>query len=326
MLEAFSDLSSTLAAQKLPHSESNRYHDPQVAAMLGKAADGLFNALASRHPASTEELSLAVQSLVWYAATTSSAANQSKAVSRIAQLGKELMSANTDTATDKAFAMRGLIEAYRTTRDRTYLNAAGKVFTQLADEYDAEHGIFRSQNVYTIDNVAVIMGALNASRLFGENVIDTNKASEIFTGFFESAVNLSHLQQSVPPKNVAKGTFEQNEPDIFYGYPGLPKPPMAGGPFGVAPVFATEVTWEGNGWKVTNDRFDSAGAMHASNEFIWFHNDEVNGFPVVSLQAATLPVTGGQNIPWIPWILIAAFLGVLLVGTGLVWRRTPDTV
>ena len=322
MLEALSDLSGTLAAKKLPHSQSNRYYDPNVAAMLGKAADGLFNALTSRQPASTEELSLAIQSLVWYAATTNNAANQSKAVSRIAQLGKELMSANTDTATNKAFAIRGLIEAYRTTRDRTYLNAAGQVFDRLAGEYDAEHGIFTSQNAYTIDNVAVIMGALNASRLFGENVIDTAKASDMFTGFFESAVNLSHLQQSVPPKNVAKGTFEQNEPDIFYGYPGLPKPPMAGGPYGIAPVFATEVTWDGNGWKVTNGRFDTAGAMHASNEFIWFHNDEVNGFPVVSLQAATLPVTGG---PTVPWFLITALLGVLMVGTGVLWRRTPES-
>jgi hypothetical protein len=34
---------------------------------------------------------------------------------------------------------------------------------------------------------------------------------------------------------------------------------------------------------VNQDWFDTAGAMHASNELIWFHNDEVNGFPDVTL-------------------------------------------
>jgi hypothetical protein len=59
---------------------------------------------------------------------------------------------------------------------------------------------------------------------------------------------------------------------------------MAGGKYGVAPVFATEVRFDGSKWTVTDGRFDSAGAMHASNEFIRFHNDEVNGFPQPPIQ------------------------------------------
>jgi len=152
--------------------------------------------------------------------------------------------------------------------------------------------------------------------------VDQAKAEEIFTGFFESAVNMSGLQMSAPPKNVAKGVFEQDEPDIYYAYPGMAMPPMAGGEFGIAPVFATEVSWDGSQWGVTNSRFDAARAMHASNEFIWFHNDEVNGFPEVAVQA-TLPVTGGDapdtSIPYLP--LLAAAAGLLLVGGGLVLRR-----
>jgi hypothetical protein len=62
----------------------------------------------------------------------------------------------------------------------------------------------------------------------------------------------------------------------------MPLPPMAGGAFGIASVFASEVRWGNGAWTVTNRRFDSAGAMHAANEFIWFHNYEVNGFPVVN--------------------------------------------
>ncbi len=196
------------------------------------------------------------------------------------------------------------------------------MFDDLAAEYDAAHGVFSSQDSYTVDNVAVIMGALNSIRLFGGDAVDQAKAEEIFTGFFESAVNMSSLQMSAPPKNVAKGAFEQDEPDIYYAYPGMPMPPMAGGEFGIAPVFATEVTWDGSQWSVTNARFDAAGAMHASNEFIWFHNDEVNGFPEVTALAmpSALPTTGGTS-PFSNLVLLSVIVGLLLVGGGLVLRR-----
>ena len=59
----------------------------------------------------------------------------------------------------------------------------------------------------------------------------------------------------------------------------MPVPPKAGGTFGIAPVFGSEIQWGSGKWILVNGRFDAAGAMHASNEFIWFHNDEVNGFP-----------------------------------------------
>ena len=322
MLEALSDLGGTLGASTLPHSASNRYVDADASAMFLGAADMLFGALASRQPADTEELSLAVQALTWYAANTTNAENGARAISLIAQHGDALIGANKDDATRKAYAIRGLIEAYRVSGDNRYRAAAARVFNGLAAEYDPSHGVFTSQNRYTVDDVAVIMGAINSTRLFAGDAVDQAKAEEIFTGFFESAVNMSGLQQSAPPKNVAKGVFEQDEPDIYYAYPGMPMPPMAGGEFGIAPVFATEVSWDGSQWSVTNGRFDAAGAMHASNEFIWFHNDEVNGFPEVRAQGAPamLPVTGGAaRVPYL--VLLAAVAGLLLVGGGLVLRR-----
>ncbi len=39
-------------------------------------------------------------------------------------------------------------------------------------------------------------------------------------------------------------------------------------------------------WPIAGARYDSidtAGAMHAANEMIWFHSDEINGFPDVHL-------------------------------------------
>jgi len=322
MLTAFSDLGNTLGLAHVPHSATNRYADPDASAMFLGASDMLFGALASRQPADVEELSLAIQALTWYAASTGNADNQAQAIGLIAQHGDALIGANKDDATHKALAIRGLIEAYRVSGEAKYLDAAANAFNGLAAEYDATHGVFSSQNTYMIDDVAVIMGALNSVKLFAGDAVDQAKVEEIFTYFFESAVNLSGLQMSAPPKDVAKGIFEQDEPDIYYAYPGMPMPPMAGGEFGIAPVFATEVTWDGSQWSVTNDRFDSAGAMHASNEFIWFHNDEVNGFPEVGVLAspATLPTTGA-TAPIPSLLLLAGVAGLLLVGGGLALRR-----
>ncbi len=319
MLEALSDLGSMLGMSVLPNSTSNRYADPDGSAMFLGAADMLFGALESRQPADVLELSLAIQALTWYAANTGNAANQTAAITLIAQHGDALTSADKGNATQKAYAIRGLIEAYRVSGDDKYLTAAANVFSDLAAEYDAANGIFSSQNSYTIDDVATVMGALNSVRHFGGSAVDQTKVEEMFAGFFENAVNLSGLQMAAPPKAVAKGAYEQNEPDIFYAYPGIPVPPMAGGEFGTAPVFATEVSWDGSQWSVVNAHFNAAGAMHASNEFIWFHKDEVNGFPEVTQLAAptTLPVSGGGgSTPALNWALLTVIAGLLLLISG----------
>lgn len=283
MLEALSDLGELLDASVLPNSATNRYHDPETAAMFMGAADMLFAMVAGRLPADTEELSLAIQALTWYAASTKNAGNQAQAIDLIASYGDNLIGADTPDATSKSHDIRGLIDASRITGDGKYLVAAVSVFDDLAAEYDETNRVFSSQNSYTIDDVAVILGALNSLRIFGSSDVDRVKVLEIFTNFFENVVNISGLQVAAPPKNVSKGLFEQDDPDIYYAYPGMPMPPMAGGDFGIAPVFATEVTWDGSEWSVTNGRFDTAGAMHASNEMIWFHHDEVNGFPEVGI-------------------------------------------
>ncbi len=93
------------------------------------------------------------------------------------------------------------------------------------------------------------------------------------------------MQQAVPPLSFMKDPFEYEEDPLLYVmYPGMPMPPMAGGEFGVAPVFASSVSYTDDVWSI--DRiFDSAGAMHAANEFIWLHYDEINGFPEVDLSS-----------------------------------------
>jgi len=279
LLEAFSDLASTLGAQKLPNSDSNRYLDTANASMILGAADALYAKLSKTTPSGNEALSLAIQSLTWYAASTANAANKTEAINLIQSFADTLGSDHGQTATDKAFSVRGLIEAYRVSGQDKYLQHAAMAFNELLDAYDSSTGAFTSQSAYSIDDVGVILGAINAVKIFAGSAVDQDKTEALFTAFFESAVNLSGLQQAVPAKTVAKGDFELDEPDLYYGYPGIPKPPMAGGPFGIAPVFAGEVSLVDGKWQVTDGRFYAAGAMHTSNEMIWFHNDEVNGFP-----------------------------------------------
>ncbi len=282
MLMAISNLAHVLGAEAMPRSATNRYRDPEGAAMFRGVADEQFDRVIGMETEgmSVKEMSTAIQGLVWYAAVTESDARQSLALERIGELGVLLRDAPAERAAEIGYALRGLIEVHRATGSIASLNASLDFFEALALDYDEAFGLFASQATYTIDDVAAIVGGLNAMRLYGD--ADGRLVEEILTGFFESAVNLSGLQQSVPPVASGKGAFEQGDPEIFYGYPGLPLPGEVG-EFGVAPVFASSVTFdfEAGEWAEIDTWFDTAGAMHAANEFIWLHSDEVSGFPVV---------------------------------------------
>jgi hypothetical protein len=282
MLEALSDMGGALGAETLPLSESNRYFDGDASGMFLGAADMLFGAIADRQPADAEEYSLAIQALTWYAANTANLDKKTAAINKISEFGNALSTIKTVNATENAFVVRGLIDAYSVSRDTTYLTSAVAAYDALATDFNFSEGIFTTQSKYTVDNIGVLLGAVNSVILFAGDAVNQNQAEELFTAIYLNLVNKSGLQQSVPPLEVGKDKFEQENPQIYYGYPTLPMPPMAGGDYGVAPVFAAEVTYSAGQWTVSDPRFDSAGAMHTSNEFIWFHNDEVNGFPEIN--------------------------------------------
>jgi len=281
LLEAFSNLAGYLDQPTLPHSSSNRYRDPRAAKLFGSAAARLFAALNHRQPQNVRELSQAVQALTWYAAADQK--NRDAALGRARALALQLSLSEAKGAGQRGYKLRGLIEAWRLSQDPFFKREAAYAFNELVAPYNFEHGMFKGETSHSIDDVAAILGATNAAKLFLGEAIDQNLAEKLFSNFFESAFNLGQLQQSVPPIPVGKGTFEQAEPPLYYGYPSLPKPPMAGGQYGIAPVFASAISWNAaaNRFRVSNHRFDTAGAMHAANELIWFHNNEVNGFPQI---------------------------------------------
>ncbi|RMF48064.1 MAG: hypothetical protein D6755_04345, partial [Anaerolineae bacterium] len=136
MLEALSDAAGTLNAEALPHSATNRYHNPEQGAMFQGAADTLYAALADRQPEGIEETSLAIQALAWYAVNTANDANVQSALEKIAAFGDALSAASPANATENALAIRGLVEAYRLTGDDAYLNAAANAFDALSADFN----------------------------------------------------------------------------------------------------------------------------------------------------------------------------------------------
>lgn len=62
-------------------------------------------------------------------------------------------------------------------------------------------------------------------------------------------------------------------------------------------------------WTGIDRNFDTAGAMHAANEFIWLHHNEVNGFPEVALPQ------GGFNL-----VLILLLLGLVTLAALLLLK------
>jgi len=319
MLMAYSDLAAVLGADAMPHSATNRYRDVEAAETFRAAADGQFDRVLGVpiEGMAVKELATAIQGLVWYASVTRDGNRQAIALERIEELGESLIAAPKRSAADRGYALRGLIEAHRVTGSIEALHAALDLVEELEFDFDHAYGIFESQMTYTIDDVAAIVGGLNAARRFGD--ADDRLIGRMLTGFFEGVVNLSGLQRSVPPVALGKGAFEQEDPEIFYGYPGLPLPDEVG-EFGAAPVFASSVTFDPDTgtWTEVDERFDTAGAMHAANEFIWLHAEEVNGFPAVERPALAAEETEEEPNDLLTLLILGtvALVSIALVSMG----------
>ncbi|MFQ5880747.1 MAG: hypothetical protein ACE5IZ_11325, partial [Dehalococcoidia bacterium] len=240
-------------------------------------------------PETVPEATATIQALTYYAWTTTDAGQRQQALDRAQGVADALLDMETPTVEAKAAAIRGLIEVGRLGDGDKYVQPAVALFQQLSDDFDPAHGIFNSKNAYNVDDVAWIIDGLNAMVLHGP-AAQLQPASAMLLAFFEALMDQSGLQLSAPPgKNGAMASdFERNLPSVVY-YHGAdtPPPPAAGGTsgLGIAPVVATEVTWDGSAWQVTDPRFTTEGGMHLANVINWMgpHLGSV-GFPPLSLQ------------------------------------------
>jgi len=168
---------------------------------------------------------------------------------------------------DNAAALVGLISIGAATGDGKYLAAADELYQSLAADFDPSSGVFRSKSVYSVDDVAWLIGGLNWATQKGSEAMRGAAANQL-TAFYESTLNLSGMQLSAPPgkDGAMAGEYEKNLPSELYYHPlQTPPPPMSG----MLTEPAAEITWDGSAWAVTDDRFVSAGAMHLANELNW---------------------------------------------------------
>ena len=271
----------------------NRYADPAAAAMFAQHAAELADRVLVSEPESVHELSMAIQAIVWYASTVSDIHQHSRLRGAIIRWGSQLRAAQATGPKAHAYQVRGLIEVGRVTGLEPFMRSAADSFNAMVAGFDPVHGVLRGTRTLTIDDVGEIAGAFNAARLWLGTRIDQAAARTTFGAWWEGSVNLSGIEISSPAVVDMKASYELldppgrgsvNQPDLHYRYPKVPLPQYAGSPNGIAPVFAASVTFGPEGWTAEHDRFDTAGAMHAANEMIWFHSDEINGFPNVRLR------------------------------------------
>lgn len=273
----------------------NRYADPVSASKFANEAKIQFAKVLGSRPESTEELSMAIQSVAWYGNIASSPEELRAVKMALISWGNALVRHNAnddDSPSDLAFQVRGLIEVGRITGNEKYLNAAADAFDAMTSGFDYNHGILHGTKKLTINDIAEIAGAFNSASLWLGDRIDQNAEQAIFGSWWEGTIDLSGIEISSPAVNQMKAAYELLDPPgrgtsfqpiLDYRYPAVPLPENAGGPHGVAPVFAASILWDGHAWHADQNHFDTAGAMHAANEMIWFHSDEINGFPIVTL-------------------------------------------
>ncbi|MEE8466080.1 MAG: hypothetical protein V3S68_06335, partial [Dehalococcoidia bacterium] len=260
MLHTMADIAGLTASGLYANAESNP--------MFAGAANGLFQALGDRVPDSPQEAAAAVRALAYFAWVNDGEESASAAIAKLRTIAESLQATPADAGVvEKSAAIVGLTAASFAADAPAYLSKATTLFESIADDFDADTGVFNSKQVYSADDVAWIIGGLNfLAQQTNDDV--QNEAFQVLLAFYESTISLAGLQLSAPPgKNGAMASpWEQNLPSVVYYHPvDTPPPPMAG----KLTVPGEEITWDGSEWQLTSDRFVPASAMHLANELNW---------------------------------------------------------
>lgn len=305
LLTAFSDAADLYSANDLANSQGpnagtptypseNRYLDLAAAAKFAKLAKAEFAHIMKTKPRSTRDLSLAIQSVVWFASIAKNPHDLGRSSAAVHRWANRLIHADADGPAERAYKVRGLIEAGRTTGVERYLRSAAATFGSMISGFDYVHGVLRGTEALSTDDVGEIAGAFNSAMIFLPRYINEVNTNALFGDWWEGTVDQSGFEISSPAVAAFKSPFELFDPPgrsavlqnpLNYRYPSIPLPQNAGGRYGIAMVFASRIKWDAETqmWSANQGWFDTAGAMHAATELMWFHSDEVNGFPSVEL-------------------------------------------
>ena len=275
----------TLSDVSLLTRDGGKYMNPDSQPMFEGAANGLFKALEARDPQSPQEAAAAIRALVYRAWTAQDSDVGDAAMAKARSIAEgQLIGFDSDDVVEQAAAIVGLVAIGDATKDGKYLDAADEVFTSLTADFDPVHGIFKSKNVYNVDDVAWIIGSLNFMLQRG-NTGSKNAASDTLLAFYEATISLGGMQLSAPPgKNgvMAGGSFRILPGVVYYHPANSPPPPMVM----KLPVPAEEIPWDGDSWSVTSDRLVTSGAMHLATELNWL-GPHLGSIPFPPLGVAT---------------------------------------
>jgi hypothetical protein len=127
--------------------------------------------------------------------------------------------------------------------------------------YDEDAGTFASgegDTTYTITarDAGDVTGGMNAA----DEVLGMEGAKETYATYFNNTFRRGSLQRAERPNS-------RSEDDEYT----LPLPPEAGGEFGQAAVYNSEVEYdtEADEWSVTDDAFRTEWALYLANQEIW---------------------------------------------------------
>jgi len=296
MLTALADLRLVLTNAD---SFNGVYADPDYLAMIDVAVTDLFAALEDETPESVLGLGQAAQAMVWFAASESDPAARDRALERLGNFGDGLLAASPTDPVGEARTIRGLIEAGRVLDDARYTSQAADLFVSMMNGYDGATGSFNGVETLTTWEVGDIIGAFNSLRFNATDFVDRSSAEAALVGFFEATINIGGLLRAAPPKEMAASPFElaRLTEDTYFAYPGMPMPPVAGGDNGAAPVDVAAIEFDpATGlWSQADTGYDTAGAMHASNEMFWVWGFQ-NGFPVVASTGSEPTSAAGDGV------------------------------
>jgi hypothetical protein len=299
VLWAFSDLALVSTDPEVPP-----YNDSDLAQWATKMADKAFEATKNLPPESIIDRAIAIEALGRYGAATDEKSLRSETLRLIFRYGEDLTKASTRTITEMGLSVYGLIEASRVTGNLRFMKEALQIFnTDMESLWDEKAGVYANfkgskKHVYTPFDVGAVLAALNSILWFTVPSYDDplnsgpDLARKRYVAFFENAVVVSGMQQGSGISFVEKRYIDR-EPRIHFSHPALPMPEKAGGRFGIAPVYASQVTFEDGKWLVTDKRFNTKDAMFLANMSVILNRHQVDSFiPVQRLMAKLLADSG----------------------------------
>lgn len=234
-----------------------------------------FEAVNELRPTTPADRALAIEALGRYALTTDDRAG---ALRLAREHADALLESPGRALEDVALAVYGLNEAGRLLGDDDFSKAATETFrNDLLPLWRARVGVFRTPEAdtgfsYTPLRVGAVAAALNAMRWHAGDAV-AQQAADIYPRFMETVLAETGLQLASPLPLVAPG-YREAEPAAHFAHPALPAPTEAG----VAPVFASAVHRDDDGWRVTDDRFHAASAMFLANMLVGRHDGQADPF------------------------------------------------